>query len=359
MRSINIILLLWALVISTLVVGPNILYGDISGAIRESFLLIILFVVFFIIALSLRIHIYNPLGYVYMNRGLRHLKRHEYDTAIRYFTIAIEKASKSFAIYHNRALALSAQSKFDAALQDYDTAIQLNPRFATSYAMRAGILAQKEELEKALHDCEMAINLDTRNIWAYLVRGNVEITQKDFDAAIKSFRQCIRINHRFIPGFFNLGVALSNKGDKNEAIEVYSQATQFCQYGMIYNNRGYTYSVIGGLEKALADCNKAIELNNKEHNFYGSRGHTYFLMGEYEKALQDFEKSAQLKPDHKFAMAGQAIVHHIEGRSEESKRLWQIIIDIDGAYQEAKALQREYDCADAFTEEAHKIVTLM
>ena len=109
MRSINIILLLWALVISTLVVGPNILYGDISGAIRESFLLIILFVVFFIIALSLRIHIYNPLGYVYMNRGLRHLKRHEYDTAIRYFTIAIEKASKSFALIELTCIFVSSE----------------------------------------------------------------------------------------------------------------------------------------------------------------------------------------------------------------------------------------------------------
>ncbi len=81
-------------------------------------------------------------------------------------------------------------------------------------------------------------------------------------------------------------------------------------------------------------------------------------MGQFAEALGDFEQSAQLKPDHTFAFAGQAICYHALGHSDLAKAAWQSLLAVDARYQNPERLQTEYNCADAFVEAARAVAQL-
>jgi len=63
-----------------------------------------------------------------------------------------------------------------------------------------------------------------------------------------------------------------------------------------YYNRGVAYGRKGEYDRALADLNKAIEINPKYAGAYNNRGKAYGLKGEYDHAIADFSKAIEIDP---------------------------------------------------------------
>ncbi|MCI0577913.1 MAG: tetratricopeptide repeat protein, partial [Chloroflexi bacterium] len=68
-------------------------------------------------------------------------------------------------------------------------------------------------------------------------------------------------------------------------------------------SRGETYRLMGNHETALADFNRAIELDEKNVWAIASRGETYQLMGNYETALANFNRAIDLDEQDDWAIA--------------------------------------------------------
>jgi tetratricopeptide (TPR) repeat protein len=82
----------------------------------------------------------------------------------------------------------------------------------------------------------------------------------------------------------------------------------------LYDERGGAYAENGSHDMAIADINKAVELNSCNTRAYFLRGSTYLLKGKliastnrgvatkcFEKAVTDFTKSVELEPENKTA----------------------------------------------------------
>lgn len=68
-----------------------------------------------------------------------------------------------------------------------------------------------------------------------------------------------------------------------------------------YSNRGHNYRMQNNLNMALADYNKAIELDNKNHLAISNRGKVWFEKGMLEKSLADYNRAIELhttSPDY-------------------------------------------------------------
>ena len=59
-------------------------------------------------------------------------------------------------------------------------------------------------------------------------------------------------------------------------------------------NRGIIYNRRGDLNEALADFNKAIDLDDDLAEAYLNRGNTWFYAGEHDRAMTDYEKALAL-----------------------------------------------------------------
>jgi tetratricopeptide (TPR) repeat protein len=64
--------------------------------------------------------------------------------------------------------------------------------------------------------------------------------------------------------------------------------------GRIRTVRGWTYWAMERYDQALADLNRAIELNPENASALASRGETYRLMERYDEALADFNRAIEL-----------------------------------------------------------------
>jgi tetratricopeptide (TPR) repeat protein len=193
---------------------------------------------------------------------------------------------------------------------------------------------------------------------SFNTRAIAYIRKQKYPEAERELRQAIAVSGNLsLMLHLNLSLVLARQGQISQALKVLDKLIEIHPHtGVLYNNRAYLLATADFLEAALADSHKAVELAPRYPNAYGTRGHTYSLLQIYDEALADFVKSAELKPDHTFAIAGQAITHHASGNIEAAKKLWRSLIDIDARYASAEALVDDWYPAEAFVNEARKIV---
>jgi tetratricopeptide (TPR) repeat protein len=73
--------------------------------------------------------------------------------------------------------------------------------------------------------------------------------------------------------------------------------------------RAAAYTQLKQYDKALADANASIKLNDTDASAYLSRGYVYLALEKYDDAVKDFDKAISL--DNKMALAflGRATAH--------------------------------------------------
>ena len=109
---------------------------------------------------------------------------------------------------------------------------------------------------------------------------------------------------------FYSGIAAQNKVDEartlkekrktcTEVIEHYTNAlNQNLELSPVYNNRGTAYKDIDEHDLAIADFEKAIQLNPDDAGAYSNRGAVYNNKGDFDLAIEDFDKAIRLNPDY-------------------------------------------------------------
>ena len=110
----------------------------------------------------------------------------------------------------------------------------------------------------------------------------------------------------------NKAEALKNEGNKymsakdygaaldsyTKAIEIYSCSPVF------YSNRAAAFSQIGQHDEAIADAQKAAEIDPNFGKAYSRLGHALFASGRFEEAVQAYEKGVEVDPSNKLMKSG-------------------------------------------------------
>jgi len=100
-----------------------------------------------------------------------------------------------------------------------------------------------------------------------------------------------------VHSYNNRGRSYMGLGQYDRAIADFNKATELDPtYIFAYNNRGNTYIVLGQFERAMPDLDRAIELNPDYASPYFHRGTVYIYRGEFNRALADYNKAFELEP---------------------------------------------------------------
>ena len=98
---------------------------------------------------------------------------------------------------------------------------------------------------------------------------------------------------------------------ENPAIEAKGRAVAL-------GRRGKAYKMMVKCEEALADFNRAIELEPDIAWVITNRAEAYQMMGKHEEALVDFNRAIELKPDYVWAITNRARAYQRMGKHEEA-----------------------------------------
>lgn len=86
-----------------------------------------------------------------------------------------------------------------------------------------------------------------------------------------------------------------------EAIDLYTMAISLCgDNAVYYSNRAAAHTQVGKYEAAIADSNKAIQLDPNYSKAYSRLGLAYYTQGKYQEAIEKgFQKAHLLDPNSK------------------------------------------------------------
>ena len=139
--------------------------------------------------------------------------------------------------------------------------------------------------------------------------------------------------HRAIR-LFKEAYDLQMKGKLDDAVKRYKESIDNYPTAEAYTFLGWTYSFMGRLDEAIAECHKAIEVDPTFGNPYNDIGAYLLQKGEPEAAIPWLER-ALLAPRY----ASYHFAHLNLGRAYEAKRDW---LRAKSQYEKALAMEREY-----------------
>jgi tetratricopeptide (TPR) repeat protein len=126
---------------------------------------------------------------------------------------------------------------------------------------------------------------------AYYNRGISYDNKGSYDLAIEDYSQAIQLRPSYPHAYYNRGVAYDNKEQSAQATQDFTQAiTLQPDYALAYAGRCWVGAKQGdNLDQALADCNRALELDPTGVNALNNRGFVYLKMKKYSESVADYD----------------------------------------------------------------------
>jgi len=168
----------------------------------------------------------------------------------------------------------------------------------------------------------------------HFVSGIIHYEAGDYEEAIRRFTSALAGGEwvEDIIGqdvlFFYRGTAQAFLSQYEQAIADFDRAIQLDpQDAKAYSNRGAAYADLGQYEQAIADFDQAIQINPQYAEVYTNRGAAYAGLGQYEQAITDYDRAIQLDPQYAEAYYNRGVAYADLSRYEQA------IADYDRAIQ--------------------------
>jgi tetratricopeptide (TPR) repeat protein len=239
----------------------------------------------------------------YADRGALALGRGDYDRAIDDLDRAVKRKTRDPAVYRNRGKAHAARKEFDLAIADDTDAIKLDPNDVVAHFQRAVAHASKGEVDQAIGDYGGVIRLEPGNVAARLDRAGLYVTsRKELDKAIDDYTAAGRLAPKDHRAFLGRGKVYLEQEAWGEAVKDFSEVIGLspdCQPAYRHRAEAYFHtraSDKAAYDKALADDNKAVELDPKDPAARNHRGLVHFTKGHDDLAIADYRKAIDLDP---------------------------------------------------------------
>jgi Tfp pilus assembly protein PilF len=137
--------------------------------------------------------------------------------------------------------------------------------------------------------------------------------------------------------YFRRAYEHQQRGEYEEAIELYSHSIDAFPTAEAYTFRGWAYSFVGNYGQAIADCRRAIKVDPEFGNPYNDIGAYLIEQAQWEAAIPWLRK-ALLAPRYESYF----FPHYNLGRVYEHKREWN---RARAHYLRALQLNRQYTLA--------------
>jgi len=162
------------------------------------------------------------------------------------------------------------------AIEHLDKATGIKPDFAEGFAMRADINLAMGKGNDALLDVEKLIELTPEDETAYLLRGRCHELLGNVETALDDYRQAMELNPFNEEACLLAGRLMLSQKNYDEAITLFDEAIENNEkFANAYVARAYAKHQTGDHEGALADEEKAKELNPGEKGKAGETGENH------------------------------------------------------------------------------------
>lgn len=223
--------------------------------------------------------------------------------------------------YARRGAAASARLDFAQALADLDRACALAPEMAEYFVRRGTVHEQLRQRQAALKDYDEALSVESTQIEARLRRAWLRLAGKDLSGTQEDVQLLDQTLAPQSHQRLQLAQLYERLDQPERALAQWDQWIPAHPHDValasVLNSRCWTRTMRNiRLDQALDDCDKAIDLQDKNASYYDSRAWLRLRQGELRKALADYDRALKLKPELAWALYGRGIARRKLGDTE-------------------------------------------
>jgi Flp pilus assembly protein TadD len=135
----------------------------------------------------------------------------------------------------------------------------------------------------------------------------------------------------------NLGVALYEKGQTDEAIRQFEESVRLKpDFAYSHYNLGIAFDKQGQVDKALGQLQEALRLDPGYADAHYNLGVAFYQQGRTAEAIGQFRDTIRLKPDHPQAHNNLGTALGLNGQTDEAIRHFQEALRLKPDYAEAR-----------------------
>jgi DNA-binding winged helix-turn-helix (wHTH) protein/TolB-like protein/Tfp pilus assembly protein PilF len=208
------------------------------------------------------------------------------------------------------------------AIWEFDRAIELDPSYALAYAGLADayttasdwVLPPREALPKAESAARKAILFDDRLAEGHAALAHALLHEWKLKASGEEFRRALNLNPNNTSFYFAYGEYLADTRRQDEAIAELNKALQLDPLSPEINGFiAWPQYLKHDYDGALATCMKTMKLYPEYWVVHWMAGATYLIKGQLPQAIAETQKARALNPDSMENLATLAAAYAISG----------------------------------------------
>ena len=153
---------------------------------------------------------------------------------------------------------------------------------------------------------------------------------------ITFWQDCVNKSPRKARPYNNLGVALADKGDHEEALKAYHKALEIDpHYEDPIANIGLSLAEQGKIEESITQFLKALQIDPKDYKTLNNLGASLIVVERYTEAVQRLSEALRLNPYYAQAHNNIGVALQHQGRIEEAIDHFSTAVQLDPGYLKA------------------------
>ena len=213
-----------------------------------------------------------------MKKAFKYYDNYDYDTAIKYCSLAIKINPQNGMAYNLRGAIYIHNYWFTWSFRDLNKALSLGFNNDMVYSNLGDAYMFSHQCGKAVNNYSIALELNPENFCAWANRGYTFIKMKLYEKAVPDLKIALTVRPKDSIALLNLDDAYLGRGQQHlkagrdiEAVDDFSNAMNHYDFVVeAYEGRASAYTNLGMIDLAKADMVKAkffrdkLELNQKK-----------------------------------------------------------------------------------------------
>lgn len=201
---------------------------------------------------------------------------------------------------------------------------------------QAQILLNKQKFGQAKTLYAQICEIDSQDAQAWFVLGAINGHLREADEAIVCCRQAIAIQPEFPVAYYNLSLALKDKGDIEGAIENCCQALmQQPAYVEAHNSLGSLFTATHRYEEAAESFRKVLSLSPRFALAHVNLGNVLLAIQSFDEAIRSYHAAIGIQPNLAEAHDALGVALYEQGKPAKAVDCHQMAIRINPNFVEA------------------------
>jgi tetratricopeptide (TPR) repeat protein len=243
----------------------------------------------------------------------------------------------NYVAYTNLGLAYNKLKKWDQAIHDFDMALKIMPDSAEAWGHRGLALAKQGKIDDAIVSLERALAIYPKSEHAHNNLG-IALRKRDPRKAVEHLRKAVELDPDFTEAKVNLGAALLELGEADEARKAFAEAlAQDPKSAMTHFRLGSVLLDRSDLEGARGHFETSLKLNPTHADTHNSLGVVHLRQGDLAGAMAEFQAALRIEPEHPDAHSNVGIASLRQGRKQEGLAELETAIRLNPRHADAHA----------------------